>query len=94
MTYHLFQNSIWKVVKIAKTSDITLVGDTYFLPPLYIPQKKAENIYKTDSARKNKIFGKKKGIFFNFFNFSRHARGPPKIFDVQFSKNFQKKFKK
>ena len=34
--YHLFQNSIWKVVKIAKTSDITLVGDTYFLPPLYI----------------------------------------------------------
>ena len=35
MMYHLFQNSIWKVVKIAKTSDITLVGDTYFLPPLY-----------------------------------------------------------
>ena len=39
-------------------------------------------------------FFAKKGIFFNFFNFSRHARGPPKIFDVQFSKNFQKKFKK
>ena len=34
MMYHLFQNSIWKGVKIAKTSDITLVGDTYFLPPL------------------------------------------------------------
>ena len=33
-------------------------------------------------------------IFFNFFNFSRHARGPPKIFDVQFSKIFKKKFKK
>ena len=29
----------------------------------YIPQKKAENVYKTDSARKNKIFGKKKGFF-------------------------------
>ena len=59
----------------------------------YVPQKKAENVYKTDSARKNKIFCKKRD-FFNFFNFSRHARGPPKIFDVQFSKNFQKKFKK
>ena len=35
MMYHLFQNSIWKVVKIAKTYDITLVGDAYFLPPLY-----------------------------------------------------------
>ena len=36
-------------------------------------------------------FSAKKNIFFNFFNFSRHARGPPKIFDVQFSKNFKKK---
>ena len=35
----------------------------------YIPQKKAENVYKTDSARKNIIFVKK-GIFFNFFNIS------------------------
>ena len=33
-------------------------------------------------------FSAKKLIFFNFFNFSRHARGPPKIFDVQFSKIF------
>ena len=39
MMYHLFQNSIWKVVKIAKTYDITLVGDAYFLPPLYIIKK-------------------------------------------------------
>ena len=45
MMYHLFQNSIWKVVKIAKTSDITLVGDAYFLPPLYmrVPNHKREN---------------------------------------------------
>ena len=34
MMYHLFKNSIWKVVKIAKTYNITLVGDAYFLPPL------------------------------------------------------------
>ena len=34
--YHLFHNYMWKVVRIAKTSDITLVGDTYFLPPLYM----------------------------------------------------------
>ena len=38
----------------------------------YITQKKAENVYITDSARK-------KEIFFNFFDFSRHAREPPKI---------------
>ena len=53
----------------------------------YVPQKKAENVYKTDSARKNMIF-------FNFFYFSRHARGPPKILDVQFFENFKKKFPK
>ena len=59
----------------------------------YIPQKTAENLYKTDSARKSKILYKK-NIFFNFFDFSRHARGPPKIFKVHFSKNFKKKFQK
>ena len=58
----------------------------------YVPQKKAENVYKTDSARKNMIFWKK-GIFFNFFYFSRHAQGPPKILDVQFFENFKKNSK-
>ena len=58
----------------------------------YIPQKKAENVYKTDSARKNKIFGKKRD-FFQFFDFSRHARGPPENFDVHFFESFKKNSK-
>ena len=59
----------------------------------YIPQKKAENVYKTDSARKNKIFGKKRD-FFSIFDFSQHARGPPENFDVHFFENLKKKFQK
>ena len=59
----------------------------------YISQKKAENVYKTDSARKNNFFAKK-GIFFNFFDFSRHARGPPEIFDAHFFESFKNKFQK
>ena len=55
----------------------------------YIPQKKAENVYKTDSARKKGIFLQKKGFFSIFLIF----RGPPKIFGVQFSKNFKKNSK-
>ena len=39
-------------------------------------------------------FLEKKEIFFRFFNFSANARGPPKNFDVQFSKIFKKKFQK
>ena len=58
----------------------------------YIPQKKAENVYKTDSARKNKIFCKKRD-FFQFFRFFSTCSRAPKIFDVQFSKNFKKKSK-
>ena len=59
----------------------------------YIPQKKAENFYNTVSPRKNKKIAKKV-IYCYFFYFSRHARGPPKILDVQFFENFKKKFQK
>ena len=51
----------------------------------YVPQKKAEIMYNTDSARKSKIYCKK-----IFLNFSPNARGPLKIFDIQFSLKFQK----
>ena len=44
----------------------TVEISNFELQKSYIPQKKAENVYKTDSARKNKIFGKKRG-FFQFF---------------------------
>ena len=58
----------------------------------YVPQNKAENIYNSVSTPKRKNFWKKK-YFLKFFWFSRHARGPPEIFDVQLFKNFQKKSK-
>ena len=36
----------------------------------------------------------KNWIFFRFSNFSPNARGPPKIFDVQFCEIFKNKFQK
>ncbi len=57
-----------------------------------IPQKKDENMYHKDSARKR--FLAQNWIFFQFFNFSPNARGPLKIFDVRFSEIFKKKFQK
>ena len=62
------------------------------LQKCYIPQKKGENIYNKDSAKKSKISCKKK-FFFRFFNFLLNARGPPKIFDAQFSERFKKNSK-
>ena len=40
----------------------------------YIPQKKAKNMYNSDSGRKSTISSKKK-YFFRFFQFSRHFGG-------------------
>ena len=40
----------------------------------YIPQKKAENMYNSDSGRKSTISSKKK-IYFPIFQFSRHFQG-------------------
>ena len=60
MMYHLFQNSIWKVVKIAKTYDITLVGDAYFLPPLQ------------DNKTKTKQIGYKNSLNFTGFTIKQH----------------------
>ena len=59
----------------------------------YIPQKKSERMYNKDSPRKSNI-SPKKLEFFRFFHFSPKARGPLKIFDVQFSDIFKKKFQK
>ena len=67
--------------------------ENFELQKRYIPQNKAENIYNSVSAQKRNNFCKKK-YFLKFFWISRHARGPPEIFDVQFFKNFQKKIQK
>ena len=51
----------------------------------YIPQRKAENMYKKDLARKSKI-SCKKFDFFRFFNFFPKARGPQKFLTFNFRK--------
>ena len=62
------------------------------LKNFYMPQKKAENIYNKDSTRKV-IFLTKKIEFFRFFHFSPKAKGPLKIFDIQYSEIFKKNSK-
>ena len=56
----------------------------------YISQKKAENMYNMDSARKNENFCKKMIFFVNIFNFLEMLDDPQK-FRIQI---FQKKFQK
>ena len=58
----------------------------------YIPQKKAENVYKTDSARKNKIFCKKR-IFSIFSIFHDMLEDPLKFSAFNFQKISKKKSK-
>ena len=52
-------------------------------------KRKLRTYTKQIQPEKIRFFAKK-GIFFNFFDFSRHARGPPEIFDVHFFENFKK----
>ena len=77
----------WSKMKIFKRKNVEI--SNFWLQKCYTPQKKAENIYNKDSARKSKIYCKK-SIFFRFFDFLPNARGPPKIFDSQFSYTFKK----
>ena len=69
----------WSKMKIFKRKKVKI--SNFGLQKCYIPQKKAENIYNKDSARKSKI-SCKKNFFFRFFSFLPNARGPPKIFDA------------
>ena len=77
-------------MKIFKQKKVKI--SNFELQKRYIPQKKAKNIYNSDSARKSVNFCKK-NFFFQFFWFSRHARGPPEIFDVHFFESFKKNSK-
>ena len=58
----------------------------------YVPQKKAENVYKTDSARKNMIFIKK-GIFSIFSIFHDMLEDPLKFWTFNFLKISKKNSK-
>ena len=81
--FTIFTNFGLKKVKISN----------FELQKCFVPQKKAENMYNTDLARKSNI-SCRKIIFFRFFYFSLKARGPPKIFDIKFSDTFKKNFQK
>ena len=56
----------------------------------YIPQKKAENIYNMDSARKNENLCKKMIFFVNIFNFLEMLDDPQK-FRIQIFQKFCKR---
>ena len=56
----------------------------------YIPQKKAENIYNMDSARKNENLCKKMIFFVNIFNFLEML-DDPQNFRIQIFQKFCKR---
>ena len=56
----------------------------------YIPQKKAENMYNMDSARKNENLCKKMIFFVNIFNFLEMLDDPQK-FRIQIFQKFCKR---
>ena len=80
----------WSKMKFFKPKMVEI--SNFELQKCYISQKKAENIYNKDSARKSKISCKKIDFFW-FFDFLPNARGPLKIFDAQFSDTFKKNSK-
>ena len=57
----------WSKMKIFKRKKVKI--SNFGLQKCYIPQKKAENIYNKDSARKSKISCKKNRFFFSIFWF-------------------------
>ena len=59
-----------------------------------ISQNWTSKILGGPRALGEKLENRKKIKKSNFFWLSRHARGPPKIFDVHFFENFKKKFQK
>ena len=72
--------------KKSKFQILSYRGDIY-------PKRKLRTSTIQIQPEKVWIFAKKM-LFFQFFWFSRHARGPPEIFDVHFFENFKKKFQK
>ena len=81
----------WSKLRLIKSKNIKI--SNFELQKSFIPQKKAENMYNKDSARKNENLCKKR-FFFKFFKiFSKYSR-TPKNFDVQFFWNFEKKVSK
>ena len=72
----------WSKMKIFKRKKLEI--SNFGLQKCYIPQKKAENIYNKDSARKSKISCKKSIFFFDFSIFCLMLEDPRKFFTLNF----------
>ena len=72
----------WSKMKIFKRKKVKI--SNFGLQKCYIPQKKAENIYNKDSARKSKISCKKSNFFFDFGNFCLMLEDPRKFLTLNF----------
>ena len=77
-------------MKIFKQKKVKI--SNFELQKRYIPQKKAKNIYNSDSTRKSLNFGKK-NFFFNFSDFRDMHEDPLKFSTFSFLKNFKKNSK-
>ena len=64
-------------MKIFKQKKVKI--SNFELQKRYIPQKKAKNIYNSDSARKSVNFCKKNIFFFNFSDFCDMLENPLKF---------------
>ena len=78
-------------MKIFKQKKVKI--SNFELQKRYIPQKKAKNIYNSDSARKSVNFCKKKKFFSIFLIFATCSRTPWN-FRCSIFQKFQKKSKK
>ena len=81
----------WSKMKIFKRKKVEI--SNFGLQKCYIPQKKAENIYNKDSARKSKISCKKNIFFFDFSVFCLMLEDPRKFLTPNFP-TFSKKISK
>ena len=70
-------------MKFSKSKNVKITN--FEIQKCYIPQKKAENMYNKDSARKVRFLAKN-FILFQFFNFFPKARGLLKILTFNFHK--------
>ena len=72
----------WSKMKFFKPKKVKI--SNFELQKCYISQKKAENIYNKDSARKSKISCKKMHFFFNFLIFCLMLEDPRKFVTFNF----------
>ena len=84
----------WRRSKIKFFKPKKVKISNFELLKCFIPQKKAENMYNSDLARKSKISCKKNNFFFSIFQFFTKGSRTPENFWRSIFRNFQKKIPK